>query len=142
MTTANPNTDHDRGETKKQIQHFNLPEEEYGNIICKIRSWLQGEEFEVQDFSLGDKRDVIQVRKRGRWRRFVGMSTALTIQTSYANQRLTVEIGQAHWAGKVATGAVSWFVLWPLAVTTVVGVYDQIKTPDKIFRYIESITRG
>lgn len=46
MITVNPNTDPDRGETKRQIQHFNFPEEEYGNVIRKIRSWLQGEEFE------------------------------------------------------------------------------------------------
>lgn len=135
-TTISP----DRGESKKDIKHYSLPEEDYSRIVDKIRAWLQGENFEIQSFSQGDKKEVIQVRKKGKWRRFVGMSTALTIKTSYANQRLTVEVGQAHWAGKMATGTVSMFVLWPLAVTTAVGAYDQYKSPEKIFRFIDGIT--
>lgn len=138
--TPGHQTSQSRGEANRQIRHFRIPEDEYESIASRIKTWLKGEEFEIQNFSAGDNKDVIQVRKKGQWRRYLGMSTALTVQLSYANQMLKVEVGQAHWAGKVATGAASWFVLWPLAVTTAVGVYDQLRTPDKIFRYIDSIT--
>tara|TARA_E500000331_G_scaffold26562_1_gene22695 strand:- start:553 stop:1077 length:525 start_codon:yes stop_codon:yes gene_type:complete len=124
-----------------KTRSYIIDSENSSEIVSKVENWLSiSNDFEVQKHSLNETEDLLQIRKKGQWRRFVGMSTALSIQFTLKANNLKVSIGQAHWLGKVASGGVSWFVLWPLAVTTAVGVYEQAKTPEKIFDYIDSIT--
>jgi len=37
------------------------------------------------------------------------------------------------------TGAASMLIALPLAATTAIGVYKQIRTPDKIFAFIDGL---
>ena len=67
------------------------------------------------------------------------MSTALSIHFDHANGKLKVSIGEGKWIDKIATGSVSVFVLWPLAVTTAFGVYSQMKYPQKILNFIDAV---
>lgn len=122
---------------KVQSKIYEVSSEDTENLIDKTESWLNSEnQFEVQRIK-NLTTTVLQIRKKGNWRRLVGMSTALSIKFEKTNESLQVEIGQGHWLGKVATGATSWFILWPLAVSTAYGVYEQYKAPKKIFEFIE-----
>ena len=123
---------------KAQSKIYEIAPENTEILINKIENWLSSEkQFEVQKVE-NLNTTVLQIRKKGNWRRFLGMSTALSIKLEKLDNSIEVEIGQGHWLGKVATGATSWFVLWPLAVSTAYGVYDQFKTPKNIFKFIES----
>jgi hypothetical protein len=79
---------------------------------------------------------LIQVKKRGGWREFVGMATSLNVVLRQSGNTLTVEIGAGKWIDKAAAGVVSLVVLWPLAVTAGFGAWEQMKLPDRIFDYI------
>ena len=79
---------------------------------------------------------LLQIKKRGGWRDFVGMATSLNIVFHQSVDTLTVEIGAGKWLDKAAVGTVSMFILWPLAITAGFGVWEQAKMPEKVFSYI------
>ena len=111
----------------------------YNSVLNKTQAWLSSLDFETQCLKTEGNSDLIQVRKRGEWRRFVGMSTALAIKFTYSSQQMRVEIGSSDWTEKMMTGAASMLIALPLAATTAIGVYKQIRTPDKIFAFIDGL---
>lgn len=64
------------------------------------------------------------------------MGTSLNIVFHQLGDTLTVEIEAGKWIDKAAVGTVSMFILWPLAVSSAFGAWEQMKMPDKIFDYI------
>lgn len=61
------------------------------------------------------------------------MDKALTVRfICLEGTKLAIEMGEAKWVDKGAVMAVSMFVLWPLAITAVVGIYRQKQLPKKI----------
>jgi hypothetical protein len=105
-------------------------------IITEVRRWLDSEGFAIQHLNTDGDGVILQIKKRGGWRDFVGMATSLNIVFGQAAETLTVEIGAGKWIDKAAVGTVSMLVLWPLAVTAGIGAWEQMKMPDKIFAYI------
>ena len=79
---------------------------------------------------------LIQVRKQGTWRALVGMQTALNVILRTDGDEITVEIGAGQWLDKAAAGVVSLFILWPLAVTAAIGAWNQMQTPEKVFKRV------
>ena len=120
-------------------KQYPLPIERFNEIIDKVQEWLEAQDLELQRVPVDDDTTFMQVRSKGGWKKFIGMSTALSIHFDHVNGQLKVHIGEGKWMDKVATGGISMFVLWPLAVTTAVGVYSQMKLPDKIFNFIDAI---
>lgn len=51
---------------------------------------------------------------------------------------VTVEIGGAKWADKAAVMAVSMFVLWPLTITSGIGLCGQAQVIKKAKNVIET----
>jgi hypothetical protein len=105
-------------------------------LISDLKNWLDSQRFDCQQMNTEDQNLVIQVKKRGGWREFVGMATSLNIVFHQAGDDLIVEIGAGKWVDKAAAGVVSIVVLWPLAVTAGFGAWEQIRLPDRIFDYI------
>jgi len=107
-------------------------------IIGEVKSWLDSLDFDSQQMSTETGGILLQIKKRGGWRDFVGMATSLNIVFHQSSDTMTVEIGAGKWIDKAAVGTVSMFILWPLAVTAGFGAWEQAKMPDKIFDYIGS----
>jgi TIR domain len=107
-------------------------------LIADLRNWFDGQGFDCQQLSTETHGVLLQIKKRGGWREFVGMSTSLNIAFNQADDTLTVEIGAGKWIDKAVAGTVSMFVLWPLAITAGLGAWEQTKMPDKVFDYIGS----
>jgi hypothetical protein len=105
-------------------------------LIADLKDWLNAKDFDSQEMTTESQSLLLQIKKRGRWREFVGMATALNIVFHQAGDTLTVEIGAGHWIDKAAVGTVSMFILWPLAVSSAFGAWEQMKMPDAIFDYI------
>jgi hypothetical protein len=105
-------------------------------LITDVKGWLDAQEFDTQQMNTEGQSLLLQIKKRGGWRDFVGMATSLNIVFHPSGDTLTVEIGAGKWADKAAVGVVSMLILWPLAVTAGFGAWEQMKMPEKIFNYI------
>jgi hypothetical protein len=105
-------------------------------LLADVKGWLNGLGFDSQQMNTESQSLLIQIKKRGGWRDFVGMSTSLNILFHQSGDTLTVEIGAGKWLDKAAVGTVSMFILWPLALTAGFGAWEQMKMPEKIFDYI------
>jgi len=121
-----------------KVRSYTCPSSETRRLIADVRNWLCNQGFDCQQLSTERHGVLLQIKKRGAWRDFVGMSTSLNIVFTQADDTLTVEIGAGKWIDKAVAGAVSIFVLWPLAVTAGLGAWEQTKMPDKVFDYIGS----
>jgi len=107
-------------------------------LISDIKGWLRGEGFDSKQVNTDNQGVVLEIKKRGDWRKYVGMATALNILFEQSGDTLTVEIGAGQWIDKAGAGAVGMFVFAPMALAAGYGVWEQKKMPDKIFAYIGS----
>jgi hypothetical protein len=107
-------------------------------VVDSLTAWLSAENFDRQVLTGPDGALVIQVGKKGGWRKALGMSTALNVILRYTDPYLVVEIGAGRWADKAIVGAISMVVLWPLAVTSAIGTWQQMKMPERVFAQVES----
>lgn len=110
--------------------------DENARIISDVTTWLDAQGFDSQQMPTEVNSVLLQVKKRGGWRDFVGMSTSLNIVFHESDEFLTVEIGAGKWLDKAAVGTVSMVILWPLAVTAGFGAWEQMRLPDRIFEYV------
>ena len=107
-------------------------------LVYDLKAWLDSQGFDTQQVNADDESLLLQIKKRGGWRDFVGMATSLNILFHQSDDMLTVEIGAGKWVDKAAVGTVSLFILWPLAITAGMGAWEQMKMPDKIFDFVGS----
>jgi hypothetical protein len=66
----------------------------------------------------------------------------LNVVLRLRGNELQVEIGAGKWIDKATTGTVSLFVLWPLAVTTAFGAWQQAKLPQRTFSAIDDYIKS
>ena len=106
--------------------------DEVADLVIRF---LHNEKMEVQ--TLGHPGcKVIQARLgRVGLKRMVGMDKAIEVRLSHEGQRLVVEMGNAKWADKAVVMAVSMFVMWPLAITSGIGIYKQ----NELFEQIRTV---
>jgi len=117
---------------------FICPPDGIDKLITDLRFWLEGQDFTCQNIPTEENEILLQVVKKGSWRKFVGMETALNVLIRQKENMVTVEIGAGNWIDKAAVGTASVFVLWPLAVTAGIGAWQQMKLPEEIFDFIGS----
>lgn len=123
-------------ESRSKSRRYACASADCPRLIAEVGSWLDSQGFDSQQMSTETQSVLVQIKKRGSWRDFVGMSTSLNIVFHQSDETLTVEIGAGKWIDKAAVGTVSMFILWPLAVTAGFGAWEQMKMPDKIFDFI------
>ena len=87
---------------------------------------------------------IIQARaQNGKVGQWFGLDKAIQVRlTPCANNVVSVEIGSGEWLKKSLTMATSMVVLWPLAVTSTVGMVKQGKLPGKIDHAIRMYLAG
>lgn len=86
---------------------------------------------------------VLQARVRGgKVKQLVGMDRAITLRFFESNSDIHVEIGEAKWTDKAVVMTTSMFVLWPLAVTSGVGIYKQKSLANSILRELDTYMPG
>jgi hypothetical protein len=122
----------------KKTRKFICPSKQTSTVIGDVKGWLDSQGFDSQQVKTENGGELLQIKKRGGWRDFVGMATSLNIVFYQSGDTLTVQIGSGKWVDKAAVGTVSLFILWPLAITAGFGAWEQMKMPEKIFDYIGS----
>jgi hypothetical protein len=105
-------------------------------LVADVKGWLNSMNFDLQEMNTPDNGLVLQIKKRGNWRDFVGMSTALNIIFHHSEETLTVEIAGGKWVDKAAAGAVGYLILPPLIFAAGFGAWEQAKMPEKVFKFI------
>lgn len=105
-------------------------------LIADLKAWLVSQNFEAQQLNTEDGGVMLQIKKQGGWRDWVGMATSLNILFQDDEDTLTVQIGAGKWADKIGAGAVSLILLWPLAISAGYGAWEQMKMPDNVFDFI------
>ncbi len=105
-------------------------------LICAISAMLEKQEkMDIQRLTDGNSSyTALQARlKGGTGKQLIGMDKAATVRfITISSEKVRIEIGEAKWADKGAVLALSMFVLWPLAITSGIGIYGQMKLPSKI----------
>lgn len=83
---------------------------------------------------------ILQARdKAGKWKQWIGMDKAITVKFERVDEhRVSIHIGEFKWADKVGIMALSMVVLWPLTITSGLGMYIQGKLPGEIKKEISS----
>jgi hypothetical protein len=133
-----PDGDHVQKIPGSTSRRYKCEADDTPRLIHDVKAWLDSEGFDTQQVDADDQSLLIQIKKRGGWRDFVGMATSLNILFHQFEDTLTVEIGAGKWIDKAAVGTVSLFILWPLAITAGMGAWEQMKMPDRVFDFIGS----
>lgn len=119
-----------------QVQSFRCNPQKFSGLVQFVQDWLIGEDFNCQRLTTDDGGTLLQVEKKGGWRKFVGMSTSLNICFKQVENTVNVQIGAGRWLDKAVSGSVSMVILWPLAVTASMGAWEQANLPKKVYEHI------
>ena len=125
---------------------YTLPE---GKSISEMSHAIQAflmnsESMNVQVLTTEAGQYILQARaQNGKVGQWFGLDKAIQVRlTPCANNVVSVEIGSGEWLKKSLTMATSMVVLWPLAVTSTVGMVKQGKLPGKIDHAIQMYLAG
>jgi hypothetical protein len=83
---------------------------------------------------------IVQGRKPGQWRDFLGMAQAATILIEPMSEGMRVSIGGAKWIDKAA-GAASGLILGFTWITSIIGVVQQESFVDGLWQIAENYAR-
>lgn len=99
------------------------------------------ESMETQCLTSLDNQVFIQARATySNIKKLVGMDKAISIKlTPIGDDYFSVEIGEGKWADKGVALATAWFLFWPFAVTSGIGIYKQKTLPGKILREMATV---
>ena len=125
-----------------QTRSFPCTTEKFHGLLADLKNWLISQNFNCQQLTTEDGGTLLQVAKKGGWRKFVGMSTALNIVLYQKSNHIIVEIGAGRWIDKALVGTVGGaLIFWfpPLAFAAGFGTWQQIKLPKKIYQFISEI---
>ena len=104
-----------------------------------LQNYLIQDDFKCQQMPTEDGGILLQIEKKGGWRKLTGNSTALSIIFHQKDEnQMEVEIGTGRWLDKAGAGAAGMIIFAPLMITSVVGAVKQSKMSGKIFEYIEN----
>jgi len=122
--------------TNSQTRRYACAPGDVPKVIADVKTFLDTEGFDSQQLKTEDAGVLLQIKKRGSWRDFVGMATSLNIVFRQAEGMMTVEIGAGKWLDASVGTTATLILLWPLAVTAGLGAWEQMKLPEKIFGFI------
>ena len=106
-----------------------------------VASFLRNQEnMETELVPTENGSTFLQARVRnGNLKQIVGMDKAIFVRFNPIGERqVQVEITKGKWVDKYIVMAISMVVLWPLTVTSGIGMVQQGKLPGKITTCIES----
>ena len=100
------------------------------------RSFI-GQGYQVQHFA-HDGQIIIQLREGSDFEAVLGMQAALTVVLHRSGDGVTATLGEQKWIDKAAVGLLGAIVLWPLLVTTGVGIIRQANLESQLLGALDS----
>lgn len=98
-------------------------------LIQHVLTFLaDGQDMDTQRLDHSDNFSVVQARVKGAsFKKVLGLDRAVTVYFIKATDSVSVSVGEAKWLDKGIVMTISMFILWPLTVTSGVGIYKQKK---------------
>ncbi len=132
----------DKEEQDKDSASFTCSQDQFDKLIKKFKTWLEGRNFKDQIIQLDESSILIQIAKKGEWRRFTGMAQALNIQLTQQNQKLTVKLSGGKWLERLAPVGIIAVLEAPLlpiiGISVGIGAWQQSKLPKEIIDFISN----
>lgn len=102
------------------------------NAVNNLLGPVKGMDTQIVNLDGGNL--MLQARdKGGKWKQWIGMDKAITVKFEKVDSdKVSVNIGESKWTDKVGAMAVSMIILWPLTITSGIGMYIQGKLPGEI----------
>lgn len=104
-----------------------------------IRSKFAFEGYETQKLRIsGQNGMLVQIRNTGDgasgiFKTTMGFAACATLKLAAQGDDVEVEVFGGKWLDKAVLNVVSWFVLWPLLVTSSIGMWRQKALLDRVF---------
>jgi len=122
------------------LQTYKLNENKtFSGLVEATANFLRiKKEMNTQVITTGNGRMIQARTKGGTLKAIIGMDKALTVKiNSISEIEVEGEIGEGKWVDKGVVMAISMFVLWPLAVTSGVGMAQQHALQKQVVQEIE-----
>lgn len=110
-----------------------------------IRTLFESEGYEAQELIVNDLENpgmLVQVRNTsgtsGFFKTVTGLSSCATLKLSISDKDLDIEVLGGNWLDKTVVNVVSWVILWPLFITSGIGMWRQKKLLDRMFTEVMS----
>ena len=106
-------------------------------VVSRYRA--QGYEAQQTRFTDGSADGIlVQIKNAGDdgagwFKALSGLQTCACLKLTTCGEDLSVEAMAGKWIDKIAVQVVSWVVLWPLTITSIVGMYRQGKLVENVF---------
>jgi pSer/pThr/pTyr-binding forkhead associated (FHA) protein len=110
-------------------------------IVTEIEQYFSAHQYDHQPISQGAVW-IVQGRKAGGWRDWLGMGQAATVVIELMDNGLKVSIGGAKWFDKGAGMATGFFTVGVTWVTSAVGIVQQQQMVDDIWLIIERFVKA
>lgn len=119
---------------------YQSPYLDIGRIAQELENVFVAQGYQTQQF--GDRRQmVVQLRKGSDLEAIIGMQAALTVTLQSAPDGVMAVVGQQQWIDKAAVGIVGLLLVWPLAVTTGLGVFRQVELENRVYNTLDGVVR-
>lgn len=115
-----------------QSSHLNIE-----RMIQDVERSFLGQGYQAQHFSHGGQ-VIVQVREGSDFEAVLGMQAALTVILQPERNGVVATIGEQKWIDKAAVGLLGAIVLWPLLVTSGVGVIRQANLEHQLLSALDS----
>ncbi len=119
---------------------FICSQKQFDNLIEKLHTWLDQQSFQHQTIKTDESSTLIQIAKKGGWRKFAGMSQALNIQLIHQKEDLKVELSGGKWIERLAPAGIIAVLEAPLlpiiGIPIAIGAWQQSKLPKEIISFI------
>jgi len=120
-----------------KMRRFKLQEHHMDDLINEFQNWVNWKNFNHQRLRTEEGGLLIQIQKKGEWKHYLGMGTALNILFTNEHDVLILQVGAGKWMDKALAVGVGAIFLWPFAVTATLGAIEQATLPKAVFNFVE-----
>ncbi len=106
-------------------------------MIQDVERIFLAQGYQVQHFT-HDRQVIIQLREGSDFEAVLGMQAALTVILQRNGNGVIATLGEQKWIDKAAVGFLGAIVLWPLLVTTGVGIIRQANLENQLLSTLDA----
>lgn len=132
-------------EAFKRVLEYDSSLLDVQELINTLVRWYESEQLECQTVEF-DAGAMVQCRRKGTWRKYIGMNSELTVLIKPEHPKVVVEIGAGKWAAKAGAGAaglvgvlVNPVLFLPYLGGVAYGTWEQNRLRERTIELIEEL---
>ena len=123
----------------ERIYRTTIPAEELARALA---DHFRAQEFDAQVFRTSGDRTVMQARKESLWRHLLGVSYAVTVTFTPAEDQLSIGLGGTEWVDAALSGAIGLVAIPPVLLGTAYGIWKENQLDNEVWRVIDQRLAG